>query len=192
MKKEIYQIRVELDEAKPPIWRKLLVPSTLSLSDLHKIIQTAMGWTNSHLHQFIKDGVTYVDTSYDMDFGMSDDEDYKDVKISDLIKNEKDKFYYIYDFGDNWEHKITLQKILPVDKNKKYPVCVSGKRNTPPEDCGGIWGYESMLKALADPEDDDHEMYTEWLGGDFDSEYFNKKELNEMLQSDDYGCITFY
>lgn len=166
-----------------------MVPSDLLLSDFHKVIQTSMGWTNSHLHQFIKDNTFYSARMQDDDFwDEMDNVDYKNMKLSDLLKKEKEKMVYEYDFGDGWEHDIILEKILPVDKNTKYPVCLAGKMSCPPEDCGGVWGYADMLEILKDPDHEEYETYVEWLGGEFDPEYFDKDLVNQLLMEEEYGC----
>lgn len=183
MKDKIYQIQIALKGFKPKIWRRLLIPSDLLLSDFHKVIQTSMGWTNSHLHQFIKNKTFYTVKMQDDDFWEEmDNVDYKNMKVTDLLKKEKDKIVYEYDFGDGWEHDIILEKILPLDNNTKYPICLTGKMNCPPEDCGGIWGYSDMLEILKDPDHEEYESYIEWLGEKFDPEYFNKDEVNEFLK----------
>ena len=189
MTNNIYQIQIALKEFKPKIWRRILVPSDLLLSDFHKIIQTTMGWTNSHLHEFNKDKLSYLKKS-DNDL-MWDDRyqiDYKGIKISDLLKDEKKKIFYEYDFGDGWSHEILLEKILPVDNKIKYPVCIKGKMNCPPEDCGGVWGYSDMLEILSQPNHEEHEEFIEAYGDDFDPEYFDKDEVNELLREKNYGC----
>lgn len=193
MKKKIFQIQITLKGFKPKIWRRILVPSDLLLSDFHKIIQTTMGWTNSHLHQFIKNRTYYTVRIQDDDlWDETNNVDYKRMKISDLLKNEKEKIIYEYDFGDSWEHDIILEKILPIDDKIKYPICLTGKMNCPPEDCGGVWGYADMLEILNQPDHEEFERYIEWLGDDFDSEYFDKDEINEMLKTEDFGCIEIY
>ena len=182
MNKKIYQVQITLKGSRPRIWRRLLVPSDTLLSDFHMIIQTAMGWTNSHLHQFVKDQTYYtVKMEDDMYWNDYDNIDYKGLKISDLLSKEKESMIYEYDFGDGWEHKIVLEKILPFDEEIKYPVCTAGKMNCPPEDCGGIWGYYNMLEVLQNPEDEEYEDYREWLGDDFDPEYFDKDRINRLL-----------
>lgn len=189
--KEIYQVNISLADSKPNIWRRLLIPSDTSLENFHKIIQTAMGWSNSHLHQFVKNEQTFAKKHPDDDLW---DElgsiDYKKMKISDLLKFEGDKLRYEYDFGDYWMHKIVLEKILPSDDTLKYPVCIRGKMNCPPEDCGGIWGYSDMLEILTKPTHKEYGNYIEWLGGDFDPKYFDMDEINDILQTKDYGCFT--
>ncbi|TAJ12850.1 plasmid pRiA4b ORF-3 family protein [Marinilabiliaceae bacterium JC017] len=176
---KIYQIQVALKGSKPKIWRRLLVPSTVTLPELHQVIQIAMGWSNTHLYQFIKNCMFYLERMEDNDFwDEMDNVDCTDVKVSDLLKREKDKIVYEYDFGDSWEHNVILEKVLPVDSAIKYPVCLTGRMSCPPEDCGGIWGYAQMLEVLQDPKHEEYDRCKEWLGGDFDPKYFNKDEVN--------------
>ena len=193
MTNKIYQLKIALKGSKPSIWRRILVSPDLLLSDFHKIIQSTMGWTNSHLHQFVSGNSFYTVRSPGDDFWDDmDNVDYEKekIKISHFLKNEKERFIYEYDFGDSWTHSIVLEKILPIDKKKKYPICVTGKMSCPPEDCGGIWGYMDMVDILKQPKHEEYEDYVEWLGDDFDPKFFDKKEVNELLQSKDYGCIT--
>lgn len=163
------------------------------LPDFHKVIQTTMGWTNSHLHQFTKDRTFYAPSHPDDDFW--DDTDvveYSETSIQDLLQNEKDRVMYEYDFGDGWEHDILLEKILPDKGEIKTPVCTAGKLSCPPEDCGGVWGYASMLEILNDPKHEEHKTYLEWLGGEFDPEQFDREEVNTMLQEKDFGVIDIF
>ena len=176
--RNIYQIKISLIGAKPPIWRTVLVPSNLKLAAFHEVIQVAMGWTNSHLHQFIANNVFYGIPDDDFELEMEDESKYK---LSQLLKKEKESLIYEYDFGDSWEHKILLEKILPYDTKTALPVCIKGKRACPPEDCGGIWGYEELLETISNPKHPDHEDMLEWLGGEFDPEEFDLEEINEDL-----------
>lgn len=148
-----------------------------------------MGWTNSHLHNFKIHDRTYSLPNKDSEL---DEIDYRKVKLDKLIKNEGEKFYYIYDFGDNWWHEIELEKILPFDSNIKYPLCIYGQRSCPPEDCGGTGSYERLLEIIKNPNHEEYENMKNWLPVDFDPEYFNKDKINELLQKKDYGCITFF
>ena len=151
-----------------------------------------MGWTNSHLHQFIKNETFYTVKMQDDDFWDDlNNVDYKKMKISDLLKYEKEKIVYEYDFGDGWEHDIILEKIVPAEKQVIYPVCVAGKNNCPPEDCGGVWGYADMLEVLKNPSHEEYESYMEWLGEEFDPGYFDKDNVNELLKRKDYGIMEF-
>ena len=147
--RSIYQLKVSLEGSKPPIWRRLLVKSDIKLDVLHLALQISMGWTDSHLHQYIsRDRKFYgiKDDDFEMDgFEMHDE---STVRLSNILKAEKDSLIYEYDFGDSWTHKIVIEKILPFDTTKKLPYCVTGKRACPPENCGEIWGYSDLLKAL--------------------------------------------
>jgi hypothetical protein len=176
----IYQIKVTLRGSHPPIWRRLQVPGWTNLNQLHWIIQFSMGWTNSHLHQFIVGGQYFSEPS-PFDFEPVVDE--RKFKLCQVAPVEKFKFIYEYDFGDSWEHVILVEKIMPPEKGVHYPRCIKGKRACPPEDVGGVWGYEEMLAALKDPSHPEHEMYMEWIGDDFDPEDFDLEEANEGLET---------
>ncbi|MDP2364546.1 MAG: plasmid pRiA4b ORF-3 family protein [Ignavibacteria bacterium] len=193
MSKIVYQVQIALRDYRPKIWRRLLIPSDLLLSDFHKVIQSSMGWTNSHLHQFIKNRVYFTMRMKDDD--MWDDMnsvDYKKMKVSDLLKAVKEKIIYEYDFGDGWQHDIILEKILAYDDKLKHPICLAGKMNCPPEDCGGIWGYSNMLEILKQPKHEEYESFVEWLGGDFDPEEFDIDYVNELLSEKDFGCMSLF
>ncbi|MGA7978746.1 MAG: plasmid pRiA4b ORF-3 family protein [Chromatiaceae bacterium] len=174
-----YQLKITLKGAKPPIWRRFLIESSVTLAKLHDAIQIVMGWTNAHLHQFIADG-EYFGVP-DPDFGLDEVLDEKKYKLNQLLMDEKDSISYEYDFGDSWTHKITLEKILPFDAKAQLPFCVKGKGACPPEDVGGIWGYYNFLEALNDPEHSEHEDYLEWMGGGFDPAAFDIEEVNKLL-----------
>ncbi len=174
----IHQLKVTLYDSKPPIWRRVQVPSDITLSKLHTILQVVMGWTDSHLHQFI------VGTTY---YGIPDPDSDRDVKseprakLNQIAPQENAKFTYEYDFGDDWLHDIVVEKILPAVEGRHYPVCLKGKRACPPEDCGGVWGYASFLEAIRDPSHPEHDDMLEWAGGDFDPEAFDVETVNRQL-----------
>ena len=176
--RNIYQLKISLNGARPPIWRRIMVSSSTQLEDLHIIFQICMGWMNTHLHQFVVDGVMYGEP--DPDFGM-DIQDEKGVRLSSLLKKEKDKMLYEYDFGDGWEHTVVLEKILPFDTKKQLPRCVTGRKACPPEDVGGIWGYEEFLEAFLDSDHPEHQAMKQWVGNYFSPDEFNKDEVNEIL-----------
>lgn len=183
IKKEqsVYQFKITLQGTKPPIWRRIQVPEFYSFLDLHTAIQDAMGWEDYHLHQFevmnMKHGEPYF-------IGSPDDSEWSGlevrpgnkVRIASYFSPTTDALYE-YDFGDGWRHKITLEKIIPAEPGVSYPRCLSGKRACPPEDCGGIWGYESLLEILKDPNHEEYQERIEWLGGDFDPEAFNPQDV---------------
>jgi hypothetical protein len=192
MKNMIYQVQISLKDFKPKIWRRLLIPSDLLLSDFHKVIQTSMGWENSHLHQFIKDETFYTRRmADDILWHEMNNVDYQNIKVTDLLKKEKEIIIYEYDFGDSWEHIVLLEKILPFNQKTKLPYCVTGKMNCPPEDCGGVWGYADILEILRQPDHAEYESYLEWLGEEFDPEYFDKNVINKLLKKKDFGCYEF-
>lgn len=184
----VYQLKISL--LYTDIWRRFQVKSDITLPKLHQIIQTLMGWTNSHLHHFIVDGVFYC-TPSDDDFGM-ETVDYKRVKLEKIAGRKGSRFIYEYDFGDSWEHEIVVEEILPVEEGKYYPVCLDGKKACPPEDCGSTPGYEEILKALKNKKNPQYRELLKWVGDEYDPEYFNIEEVNEMLKDKDYGCITLF
>jgi len=174
----VYQIKVTLQGVKPPVWRRLLVPGSIPLRKLHAILQVALGWTDSHLHQFEVRGQTYGVPDPDFANDMQSD---ARVKLDQVLVREKDALTYEYDFGDGWRHKIVLEKIVPPNPETPAPLCIAGAGACPPEDCGGVWGYANLLEAIADPSHPEHADMLEWLGDEFDSAYFNKEEVNAML-----------
>ena len=174
----VYQIKITLRDSKPPIWRRLLVPGSISLYKLHQIIQIAMGWMDSHLHQFIIHG-EYYSTPSPEDLRPVIDEHRS--RLDKIAPSESDKFIYEYDFGDSWEHDVLVEKIQPAEPGEKYPLCIKGKRACPPEDVGGIWGYEEFLEAISDPNHDEHNSFLEWCGGGFNREEFDIQEINRGL-----------
>lgn len=175
--KSLYQLKVTLVGSKPPIWRRLIVKDNTRLDQLHSILQGTMGWFGYHLHQY-RVGSSLIgipDPNFDIDI-----EDERTVFLKDIISNPKDKFVYEYDFGDGWEHKVVLEKVLPSDFFEA-PVVIKGKKACPPEDCGGIWGYYDFLKAIQDPKHEEHESMLEWVGGGFDPDEFDMNTINRKL-----------
>lgn len=178
---QVYQFKITLKDIKPLIWRRIQVPKTCTFWDFHVAIQDSMGWFDGHLHEFeINNPLTGLKTL----IGIPEEEfaDYKvlpgwKIKIADYFLRENKSANYIYDFGDNWRHKITLEKILPKENNVTYPLCVKGERACPPEDCGGTYGYEDFLKIIGDPDDEQHEEKLEWIGGEFNPEHFDPNEV---------------
>ena len=177
-KAQIYQIKVTLNHSKPSIWRRILVPSDITLEDLHYILQVAMGWTNSHLHQFIVGRTSYGEPHPDYDLEMRDE---RRVRLNQVIAGEGFKFAYEYDFGDSWVHTLLVETILPLEAGRQYPVCVKGRRACPPEDVGGMWGYGEFLEAIRDADHPRHEEYLVWAGGELDPDEFDLEETNEIL-----------
>ena len=173
----VYQLKVTLKKSKPPIWRRVQVESNIDLCRLHQIVQVAMGWTDSHLHQFNIYGELYG--TPDPDFEVTNE---KTIKLDQVVSEAGEKFVYEYDFGDSWEHVILVEKILRPEAGVHYPICLKGKRACPPEDCGGVWGYDDVLKAIQDPDHPEHEEMLEWLGGSVNPEEFDVNVVNERLK----------
>lgn len=150
---EIHQLKITLRYIQPPVWRRVEVPKDITLAKLHRILQVAMGWYDSHLHQFIVGKTYYGEPSLD-ELSELDLKDERKVRLGQVLSKPKQRMVYEYDFGDGWEHDIVLEKVLPPDSNTRYPVCLEGAQACPPEDCGGVGGYENFLDAIRDP---DHE-----------------------------------
>jgi hypothetical protein len=140
-----------------------------------------MGWEDYHLHSFSIAGVEYGPSPAEWGWG-AEIRSEKSVKLDGIIGKEKFKFHYTYDFGDSWEHEILVEKELPPSPDTRYPLCVTGKRACPPEDCGGPWGYAELLEILADPSNPEYEERMEWAGEDFDPNAFDLAEVNFQLQ----------
>jgi hypothetical protein len=175
----VYQIKVTLKGSKPPIWRRIQVTSDTTLARLHRILQRVMGWEGYHLYQFAVGGMEYSDPRV---LEEMEGKDARKVTLATVVRGEKSKFLYEYDFGDRWDHKLLIEKILPRDEGKRYPLCLTGKRACPPEDCGGIWGYAGFLEAIRDPKHPEHEDMLEWVGGEYDPDVFDLDEVNRELQ----------
>jgi len=176
----VYQFRITLEDIRPPVLRRVLVPETYTFWDLHVAIQDVMEWSDCHLHQF---RIIDPRISAKVDIGIPDEEDdYYEIlpgwkqKIADYFSPYNKTAYYIYDFGNNWEHSILFEKILPREDGLLYPVCIDGQRACPPEDCGGPTGYEEFLEIIMDPRHERYEEMLEWAG-DFEPEYFKKDDV---------------
>ena len=170
---------ITLEDIRPPIWRRVLVSGDISLTRLHDVIQRAMGWENYHLHAFQAGEATYGVPDPDFDeLGIRNE---KGVRLSRIAPQVKSWFRYEYDFGDDWLHRIAVEKILPAEESPKHPVCVAGKQACPPEDCGGPGGYADLLEAITDPHHEEHAAMLDWVGGAFDPEAFDLEVVNTEL-----------
>ncbi|WP_404288079.1 plasmid pRiA4b ORF-3 family protein [Glutamicibacter arilaitensis] len=183
---KVLQLKLSLKDAKPPIWRRVLVPLDLHLEDLHDIIQASFDWYDGHLHEFRAGG--YGGTSYGPDIEhMEYDHDESGVLISELLKTEKDRLDYAYDFGDGWEIRIDVEKVLDTDAGQ-LPRCTGGRRMAPLEDSGGIWGWSTRAAAIGDPAHPEHGETMQWLGemglDEFDPSAFNMQEINAALDQE--------
>ncbi|NGZ10637.1 MAG: plasmid pRiA4b ORF-3 family protein [Nitrospira sp. LK70] len=174
----LYQIKVSLREIKPPIWRRVQVPGDITLATLHQVLQIAMGWTNSHLHRFSIGGVDYAEPDPDGHLNFQSD---RRARLNH-VTHAKQKFEYEYDFGDSWMHDIAVEKTLQPESGATYPFCLAGERACPPEDCGGLWGYQEFLEAIMNPAHTEHEELLAWVGGSFNPEMFDLDAVNASLR----------
>jgi hypothetical protein len=173
----VYQLSITLKGIRPPIWRRVQVPGSLPLARFHDVIQAVFGWTDTHLHQFFIAGETY---------GQPDDfdqavEDESGITWAQALGTGTKRFLYVYDFGDNWEHDVVVEKIVAGNSGSERPLCLGGKRDRPPEDCGGAPGYRNFLEAIRDPGHEEHAAMLEWVGGSFDAEAFDLAAVNRAL-----------
>jgi hypothetical protein len=177
------ELKIELEFIEPSIWRRVSVPDNYSLGDLHQVIQITMGWHDCHLHSFVVDEVQYTFPSQLPEMDMQDE---GTLRLADLIKTKTKHFLYEYDFGDDWRHRITIEKFSPIDSVSQLPVCLDGARACPPEDCGSVPGYEDLVEALntEDP-DEDQEAMLEWLESmepGWNPDAFDRERVNRELQ----------
>ena len=167
----VFQLKVTLLDTKPPIWRRVLVDGSATLDHLHEVIQAAFGWWNYHLHEFEVGGTRYGAPDPDEDWG-EPPRDERRTRL-DAIAGVGSSFRYMYDFGDGWDHRVVVEKVLPASSGAAVPACVDGRRACPPEDCGGTWGYRELLEILADPDHPEHDERREWLGRPLDPDAFD-------------------
>ena len=176
------RMHIKLAHIEPPIWRRILVPADITLAQLHEAIQSVMGWTRSHLHEFRIDETKYGipdEISWDSSDRVRPE---GDVFLHDVLNHAEQTFTYVYDFGDDWHHELVVEEILETESDQRGAYCLGGERNCPPEDVGGPFFYPEFLRAIADPSHEDHEHFSEWVGDDFDPEAFDAVSVNEGLE----------
>jgi hypothetical protein len=174
----VLQMRITLEEIRPVIWRRLLVPGGVRLPRLHQIFQAAMGWTDFHLHQFRVNGLVY---GTQIDDFPEEELDEAALTVIEAVRGVR-RFFYDYDFGDDWHHEVVVEEISTTALGLKHAACLDGQRACPPEDVGGPPGYEEFLTVLADPRHEDHDHLVQWSGGRFDPDAFSLAEVNIALQ----------
>ncbi len=184
----VYQLKVMLKDSKPPIWRRIMVSSYISLFELHEIISAAFDWDNSHLHLFEEPGrygTKYSSEPVEPAPWDDSHEDEFETMLGDVMSSEGAKLDYLYDFGDDWMHRITLEKILDRDAVPTLPVCVTGRGMEPAEDCGGLWGWANMVEAVNDSNHPEHDSYREWAGisagATLDPKFFDLEAVNQRI-----------
>jgi len=177
---EICTLRIELADTEPRIWRELEVPTSVTLKTLHQIVQAAMGWGNYHLWEF-KLGRQRFATPHAGDWGSEKPRDAGKVQLHELLSPSRTQIDYLYDFGDDWLHHLTVSRIRPAEAGVAYPRYIGGERNAPPEDCGGTPGFYNKLDILADQGHPDHEDIVEWLGS-YDPGTVDVKRIEAALK----------
>jgi hypothetical protein len=179
----VYRFKITLKNTRPPIWRRIETKD-VTLEKLHELIQTAMGWTNSHLHQFEIGGTRYTDPRFMEDafddFGAIS---FAGVRVSDLVAQHGTKLRigYEYDFGDGWQHSIVLEKVTDAEPGVRYPQCIDGDRACPPEDVGGVWGFADFVEAITNSSHEQHKEFLEW-NGPFDPTEFDAKQATRRMR----------
>ena len=176
-----YQLKITLEESRPPVWRRVVVPANITLNQLHRVFQTAMGWENYHLHEFKIGEVLYSDDPAEAaEMGVTAESD-SDHRLGDVVTKLTMKFSYIYDFGDDWRHTVELEKIIPPAETSGTAVCIGGEMCCPREDSGGIRGYYEKLKIVADHKHPEHADIAGWMGRKFDPVRFARQAANKRL-----------
>jgi Plasmid pRiA4b ORF-3-like protein len=176
-----WQLKIELLDVNPVVWRRLVVPPTVKLPNLHQVFQAALGWTNSHLHEFVINGVRYSDPDPDFDdeIGHVDEQG---VILDNALGMDTRCFDYVYDFGDDWHHAILVENQHLQSKASKSFQCLAGENAAPPEDIGGALRYAEFLAAIADPSHDEHASFRESSSAQqFDPRKFDLKACNRAL-----------
>lgn len=174
-------MKVSLLGAKPQIWRRVDCPSCFTLGDLHYVIQIAMGWEDCHLYAFEVGGRVFSIPMEDLE---TEDEDADAVTLESLgLDKAGSKFVYQYDFGDGWEHEILIEGSRKRLANRVYPFCIKAVRACPPEDSGGTYGYQRMLRILKDSNHSEYEDVVDWIGDEFDPKFVDIDEINERLEN---------
>jgi Plasmid pRiA4b ORF-3-like protein len=175
----VYQLHIELKYLKPAVWRRVLVPASIKLPKLHVVLLLAMGWDGGHMHEFMFGDTNYgvPDPDFPSDPPMLNEARASLGKALGALKS----FTYIYDYGDNWQHRVKVEKVLPPDPELRSPICLDGRNACPPEDVGGVPGYIEFLDAIIDPAHEEHQRLLDWCGGSFDPAAFDLQDLNERL-----------
>lgn len=176
----IARLRIELDDTTPVVWRIVEVPLTISLSGLHEVVQAAMPFENHHLFEFRVGGRRYA--LPDPDFPNPEVRSPKVAKLRTVLEGDVRQFSYVYDFGDNWQHTITVEALSPADPALDYPRFVDGGRRAPPEDVGGTMGFEEFLDVLSKPRPRERKAMLDWCGGSFDPETMPNEIIVERME----------
>jgi hypothetical protein len=177
---KVYQLRIELQEIKPLIWRRVRIPGPVKLAKVHRIFQIVMGWTDTHLHEFAI-GATHYGTP-DPDF--DDEPIMRDsrVTLAEVLTPSISHFIYSYDFGDGWEHVVHVEPSASLKPEEPALLCLAGENACPPEDVGGPYGYADFLRIIRNPKAKEHRTTLQWCGGAFDPTGFDLQAVNHQLR----------
>ena len=174
MKTPVFQFKITMLGIRPLIWRRFRVHNDISFRQLHNIVQIVMGWENYHLFSFSLGWNRFVQSE------MALEDKSASHRLNEFIQRENTIMGYEYDFGDCWQHELVLEKILTASR-KPVPLCTHGRRACPPEDCGGVWGYMELVKAMKARRGRRYREYKEWLGGYFNPDEFDIEDINRLL-----------
>lgn len=178
-----FQVRIDIEGAKPPIWRRILVEEDIMLDEMHDILQILFDWSGAHMHHFQTDQLFIkppdeFDSEMPMGLEVTDS---ASVALKDVFKKPGDEMIYIYDYGDDWVHRIVFERTMQMRDEDRPVICIGGRMESPPEDSGGIHGYYELLEALPDKNHDAHKMAVEMLGKKFDASFFDEEGINDQL-----------
>jgi len=181
----IAQLKITVQEIDPPIWRRLLVPRKTTLGELHHMIQAAFGWLDYHLHRFEIGGLRFGDPEMLNADAFEDDtqalpED--EVRLFDFLPGAP-PFIYLYDFGDDWHHRVEIETPLLAEPDRKDHACIDGARSRPPEDVGGVHSYSEFLEVFHDPPDPEHADMRRWAGRAFHPEKFDLTKTDRAVRA---------
>ena len=174
----ILQLKATLQRVSPPVWRRIHIRSNVTLQSLHRCLQAAFGWGDSHLHSFNINATTYGPRSLG-DFIESTDE--RKVTVGTAFRRHRTTVRYQYDPGDGWLHHIVFERVVPREPGRKYPWVVGGRHACPPDDVGGVWGYYRFLEAISDKHHPEYAAMRKWYGGSFDPSRFDVTAANQAL-----------
>jgi hypothetical protein len=181
MSEPVARLLIELEDLTPRIWRRVDVPAAITLSALHDVIQTVMRWEYAHLYEFRVGDRIYGEPLPDMEHIGRRIYKARGVRLNQLIDRGVKDFVYVYDFGDNWQHRVTVEGLRAGDPGIFYPVLVDGARRAPPEDVGGVPGFMDFLEAITEPDHPDHAQVSEWAGGAFDPDDIEQGAIEQDL-----------
>lgn len=177
---EVYQLRLDLRGSRNlKVWRRILVPANIKLSLLHVVLLRAMGWGGGHMHEFIfaQDSYASVEPGLDLPFDVQDE---SRVSLRKALEGSS-TFTWVYDYGDNWQHKVKVERADDMATTLEHAMCITGQGACPPDDVGGVPGFENFVQALADPAHPEHEELTSWYGSSFDPAAFSAADVQERL-----------